>query len=300
MLNTYCVRCSAINHIGEQNCVGCGANLTMQPDFATHDDARDWHRQADGWQHDSREWQPFNDPRRPLPGIGQFSVGDVLSTTLKLFIKNLWLITKIVFLVVTPFEVFKALSLSNPTEQWQPAAAVLLNWLCGLLIAPALVYALMKILETGVKPGVNESFRWGLTKIWPLGLCAAIAAVLQGLGYIFCIIPGIIVSLTFAVVYPVAILEKRSAADVLRRSSELTRGFRWEIFGAEILLGLLGLVVIIPASLIIVNANSTPLAIVASIFKDVMQQAITVLSLVIYLSLLRTARQGHSTLQLTN
>jgi hypothetical protein len=98
----------------------------------------------------------------------------------------------------------------------------------------------------------------------------------------------------------VAILEKRSAADVLRRSSQLTRGFRSEIFGAEILLGLLGLVVIIPASLIIINANSTPLAIVASIFKDVMQQAITVLSLVIYLSLLRTARQGHSTLQLTN
>jgi hypothetical protein len=276
MLNTFCVECGAVNHIGEQNCVGCGAHLAPQPAFET------------------REWQPFTDPRKALPGIGPFNISHVLPLTLKLFTRHIWLITKIVFLVVTPFEVFKALSLSNPREEWQPPVALLLGWVCNLLIAPALIYAFMKILETGVTPGVNESFRWGLGKVGRLGLCAAMAALLQGLGYIFCIIPGIIVSLTFAVVYPVAILEHESGAEVLSRSSQLTRGFRLEILGTEILLGLLGLLLMIPATLIVTQADSVPLVIVASICKDVLVQAMTVLSLVIYLSLVRTPRHGHS------
>lgn len=290
MLNTYCVRCGAVNYIGEENCVGCGANLASQPAFATRDEPP--------------EWQPSTDPQRPLRGISRFSVGHVLGVTLSLFTKNLWLITKIVFLVVAPFEVFKALSLSDVSDDWQRISAFLLSWLCSLLIAPALIYALMKILETGTKPGVNECFRWGLTRIWRLAICAAISAVLQGVGYIFCIIPGIIVALTLAVVYPVAILERGSVADVLRRSSQLTRGFRWDIFGVECSLGLLGLVVIVPAGFVIANAIP-PVAILASVFTDIMKEAITVLSLVLYLTLLRTPRQatpthGHSMLPLTN
>jgi hypothetical protein len=286
MLNTYCVNCGAVNHIGEQNCVGCGVNLAIQPDFATPDEPR--------------EWQPFANPNRPLPEIRSFSVGHVFSTTLKLFLGNLWLITKLVFLVFAPFEIFKVLSLSDVTDNSQRLWALPLGWLCNLLIAPALVYALMKVLETDRQPGVNESFRWGLTKLWRLAICAAISAVLQGLGYIFFVIPGIIISLTLVVVYPVAILEKGSPADVLRRSSQLTRGFRWEILGVEIVFGLLGLVTVFPVSFIVANPYSPSLAVTASIFTDILKQALTVMSLVMYLTLLRTPRQGHSMLSLTN
>ena len=287
MLNTYCVKCGAVNYIGEENCIGCGANLAIQPDFATRDEPR--------------EWQPFADPARPLPGIRSFSTGHAVSTTLKLFLGNLWLIAKLVFLVVAPFEIFKVLSLSGATDDLQRWWAFLLGWLCNLLIAPALVYALMKILETDTTPGVNESVRWGLPKLWRLAICAAIASVLQGLGYLLCIIPGIIVSLALVVVYPVAILEKGSPADVLRRSSELTRGFRWEILGVHIVLGLLGLAIVFPVGLM--AADSPPaLAIVANIFTDIIEQGLTVLSLVMYLTLLRIPRQGqgHSILRLTN
>ena len=292
MLDTYCVRCGAVNHIGEENCVGCGANLAIQPTFATHP-AFPTHQAP-------REWQPFTDPQRPLPGIRGFTVGHVLSLTLRLFAKNIWLITKIVFLIVTPFEIFKALSLSDASDDWQRMWALLLGWLCNLLIAPALVYALMKVLETATTPRVNESFRWGLSKLGRLAICAAISSVLQGLGYLFCIIPGIIVSLTLAVVYPVAILEKGSIADVLRRSSQLTRGFRIRILGASIVLGLLGLALIVPAGVVIANATSSPLAITASIFMDIIKQALTVMSLVMYLTLVQTPRQGRSMFPLPN
>lgn len=75
MLNTYCVRCGAVNHIGEENCVGCGANLTIQPAFATRDEPRGW--------------QPFTDRQRPLRGIGIAALVTVLGVTLSLFTKNL-------------------------------------------------------------------------------------------------------------------------------------------------------------------------------------------------------------------
>ena len=295
MPNTYCVQCGAVNQIGIQNCIGCGAYLAAQPTYAASGDPGEW------LPADSRDWEPLPDPQTAFKGIRSFSVGHVLGSTLRIYTKHLWLTTKIVFLVVTPFEIFKVMSLAHAPQDWQTISITwLLGIMCNVLIAPALVYALMKNLETGAVPGVNESFRWGLTKIGQLAVCAVISWVLQFVGYLLCIIPGIILSLTLAVVYPVAILEKESPVDVLWRSSELTRGHRWEILGVGIVLGLLVLAVIGPASLLLGNVNSVPLTVFASIVKDIAEQAFTVLSLVMYLTLIRTPTQGYTTLNLTN
>lgn len=286
MPNIYCVQCGAVNQIGYQYCVGCGSYLADQPPGE-----------------ESREWQPLRDPNKPLPEIPTFSVGDVLALTLRHFTRRLWLITKIVFLVVAPFEVFKILTLDQAQQDWQTiSVALLLGAMCKVLIAPALIYALMKILETGAAPGVNESFRWGLSKLPRLAACAAFAYVLQTVGYMLCIIPGIIVSLSLALVYPVAVLEKGSLNDVLRRSKELTRGHRWEILGAQIVMGLLVLAASAPAALLIAYME-TPrmeLLVVPAIVKDIAEQANTVLALMMYLTLIRTPAQGNSMLSLTN
>ena len=293
MLNSYCFQCRTVNQIGDENCAGCGAYLpSPRPNAAAPDD---WPPAG------ARDWEPFRDRRTALRGIRSFSIGHVLGTTLRTYLKHLWLFTKIIFLVVAPFEIFKVMSLAQGPPDWQTISlTLLLGGMCNILIAPALIYALMKIFETGAVPGVNESFRWGLTKIGRLGVCVAVSWVLQALGYMLCIIPGIIVSLTLALVYPVAILEKQSTEDVLRRSSTLTRGYRWEILGAEIVLGLLMLAVSGPVSLLIANSNSAPLAVFAAIVKDIAEQAFTVLSLVMYLSLVRTPRRGNSILSITS
>ena len=247
------------------------------------------------------EWQPYLAPHAPLAEIRPFTVGHVLSLTLRLFGTHLWLITKIVFLVVTPVEILKVMSLTPLPHDWQTTwLPLLMSLIFNVLIAPALIYAVMKDLETGFAPGVNESFRWGLTRIGRLAVCAAISWVLQGLGYMLCFIPGIIVSMSLALVYPVAILEKGSLADVFRRSNELTRGYRWEIFGAEGVLGVLILIVTAPAAFLLGNAGSVGLSIFVAVLKDIAEQAATVLSLMLYLTLLRTPRQGSSMLHLTN
>jgi hypothetical protein len=288
MSDTYCAQCQTVNEIGYQYCVGCSSYLAAQP---TYDASAD-----------SSEWQPFSDPNKPLPGISTFDVSHVLALTLRNFTKRLWLITKIVFLVVAPFEIFKIMSLDQAQQDWQTIwIGLLLGAMCNVLIAPALIYALMKILETGVAPGVNESFRWGLSKLGRLAVCAACAYVLQTVGYMLCIIPGIIVSLSLALVYPVAILEKGSLNDVLRRSKQLTQGHRWEILGAQIVMGLLILVVSGPAVLLMagIEPPRMELLVFPAIVKDIAEQANTVLSLMMYLTLIRTPRQGNSTLSFT-
>jgi hypothetical protein len=251
-------------------------------------------------QQQTLEWQPFRDPHRALAGIRSFGVIHVVGKTLSLFGRHLWLITRIVFLVVAPFEIVKELSLAQAIDWQTRVVTLLLGAVCQVLIAPALIYALMKILETGNAPGVNESFRWGLTKLWQLGVCAAISWVLQALGYMLCIIPGIIVSMTLVLVYPVAILENGSPEMVLKRSSQLTRGYRFEILLAEIVLGSIALVLALGASVLTGDANSAPLDISVAIVTDILEQAFTVLSLVMYLTLLRTPRQGHLILPFTN
>jgi hypothetical protein len=88
--------------------------------------------------------------------------GDILGPTLKLFFGNLWLITKIVIVIVAPFEVLRILNLENFPDSWQlTVGVILLDHVCKVLIAPALIYALMKVMQTGVAPGINESYRWG-------------------------------------------------------------------------------------------------------------------------------------------
>jgi len=292
MLNTYCAGCGAVNQIGDNLCVACGANLAVQPAFATATGARDWPQHATGWPQQAPEWQPLRDPSRPLPGINSFGIVHVIAASMRLFARHLWLITRIVFVVVAPFEIVRELTFSWAVDWQTKLLTLLLGALCHVLIAPALVYALMKFLETGKAPGLNESFRWGLTKIWPLAVCAAISWVLQAAGYMLCIVPGIIVSMTLALVFPVAILENGSPAMVLKRSSQLTRGHRFEILLAEMVFGLMALVLLLLVTAVTVNTEATVLNIFVAILTDIFEQAFTVLSLVLYLTLLRTPQQG--------
>jgi hypothetical protein len=299
MPDTYCVQCGAVNQPGYQYCVGCGSYLGAQSISATPAAPGAWTTA------EPREWQPFRNPLMALRGIRSFTVGHVLALTLRNLGEHLWLIAKLVFLVVAPFEIFKVMTLAQAPPNWQTTSiTLLLSATCNVLIAPALIYALMKNLETGVAPGVNESFRWGLTKIGRLAVCAAISGVLQLLGYALCVIPGIIVKLSLVLVYPLAVLEKGSPEDVLKRSSQLTRGHRWEILGAEIVLGLLALAVSGPANLLIANIKDAPqameLMVFLAIIKDIAEQGTTVLSLMMYLTLVKNPRRGNSILSLTN
>lgn len=282
MTNIKCIRCGTINVDTAQICKVCEIelNLPLSRPLVSHS-----HQTSAGWQSGRIRLTA-------TPLIGPFhEVGDVLGPTFRLFTKNLWLITKLTFVIVAPFEIFKTLSIGDFDSDWQIITGTfVLDLLCKVLIAPALIYALMQVMETGIAPGVNESYRWGVSKLGKLLVCAIMAGLLQAFGFTLCIVPGIIVGLALALVYPLAILENGSPIEILRRSAELTKGHRGKIFGATLVIWLLLLVVSLPgqgvvAYLAINSEENWPFQAAVAIFVDVIEQVATVLSLVIYLSI---------------
>lgn len=275
-----CTQCGTVHAVSDEVCRICGAELRPLLSEAEASSPRVY----------SSAIPPFTSP------------GDAIGPTFRLFTKNFWLITKIVFVIVAPFEVFSVLSARQLTMDWQLTFGLLvLRLMCNILVAPALFYALMKVIETGSAPGVNEAYRWGLGKIPKLVLAAVISWILTALGFVLLIIPGLIVSIALILVYPVSVFEQGSATDALRRSFQLTKGHRWNIFAASIAVGLavgaVSLIVTIALSILVLNPALWPLAIVGQIVTTIFGEASTVLALVLYLGILRTLESGASVIE---
>src|SRR5690349_6075013 len=191
MTNATCIQCGTVNLVADESCTVCGSDL--RPEIS----------EADRAAH--RAWDPnprfFTDDIPPFTGAS-----DGIGPTFHLFRKNFWLITKIVFVIVAPFEIFKVLSLRQGAFDWQlPFGLFVMQLVCNFLVVPALFYALLKVMQTGNAPSINEAYRWSLSKLPKLALAAVASWLLTMLGFALLIIPGIILSLAFTVVYPVAV-----------------------------------------------------------------------------------------------
>jgi hypothetical protein len=278
MTNVKCIRCGTLNLSSAQICKVCEIELNpVRPPVAQP--GRFVFQPAVRWEPPNTvpttTIRPFND------------VGDVLGPTLGLIKSNFWLITKIVVVIVAPFEIFKALNIERLGRDEQLLIGVfLLDILCRILIAPALIYSLMQVMQTGIAPGLNEAYRWGYSKLGKLALCVVLASILEGIGVLLCIIPGIILFVALILVEPIAVLEKDSVLGILRKSAELTRGHRLKIFGASIVIWILiGLFSVPEWATQSVAPHFWPVHALAAIFSDIAEQSSIVFSLVTYLSI---------------
>lgn len=225
-------------------------------------------------------------------------VGDVLKPTFRLFTDNFWFITKLVIVVVTPLELLKVLSVGSESNWQFQVGTFLLQLMSNVLIAPALIFGLMKVMQTGATPGVNQCYRWGIGKVGKLALAVILTWFLAGIGYLLCVIPGIIVSVMLALVYPLAVLEQGAAVDALSDSKELTKGHRWKILGAGIVVFGLVFAANWTISSVAMFFAAEYFALwpipLAAIFGEILNQLPTILSLVIYLSIRRTLEAKHA------
>ena len=83
-----------------------------------------------------------------------------------------------------------------------------------------------------------ESFSVGLSRFLPVIGIAFVQGFLIALGMILLIVPGLILYTMWFVGLPACVVERLGPWASLRRSRELTKGYRWKVFG----LGLLVLV----------------------------------------------------------
>jgi uncharacterized membrane protein len=291
MTTTTCSNCGQIVLISEEICPRCGSDLTPVVNPVEADQPQPIRYPSEPYSRFHQEGAPaFHGVRvEPLTGAGT-----VIGPALSLFIGNIWFITKLVFVVFAPLEIFKVLQFGQQQNSWQAAAGVGLLTLVGnALIAPSLTYGIFTKMRTGVTPGLNECYRWGLGKLLTLTVSTFISMVLVFFGMIALIVPGIILILGFELIYPIATLENLGPVETLKRSWHLTKGHKGTIFLALFCMALIASLVQLPVGGISVamafNAiHFWPLDVVLAMLVDIANQITTVLSLVIYLSILQT------------
>ena len=117
---------------------------------------------------------------------------------------------------------------------------VVVGTFLGTLVLAVIVCGALQTMR-GRSFNVREALGRGIARLWPiLGLGSLLALGLT-LGLLFLIVPSFVLGVRWAVAAPVCVVEGYDAITSLRRSAELTNGFRWKIFGIGMLVLVSGL-----------------------------------------------------------
>lgn len=95
----------------------------------------------------------------------------------------------------------------------------------------------------GKKTELGDAFGVGLRMFFPLLGLGIVASIAIGIGFILLIVPGLILTVLWSVAAPAVVVEKRGVFEALQRSRDLTRGYRWPVFGLVVIYILLSWIV---------------------------------------------------------
>src|SRR4051812_48502989 len=163
----------------------------------------------------------------PAGGAASFSVGDAISYGWNAYWKNVGPLLIITIVIVAVHLVLSILGSVTGSVALQ-LVFTLIGWIVGFILAMGLIRCTLAVVK-GQTPEVSMLFETP-------GLGSYIlASILFGLmlfvGFILCIIPGIIVAIIF-MFYGFLIVENPSLGptDALKRSQEITKGRIGELF----------------------------------------------------------------------
>jgi hypothetical protein len=172
---------------------------------------------------------------------------DLVKAAVYIYFKYFWAIFPICLAALLPLHVLGDLSLlmlksedmlESENAEFITIMVFLSQMLIQLLIFPFLTGITTAIIHEICK-GSKPSFRYGVAiavqKFWPLLAVSLRAGIYIGLASIALIIPGLYLIIRWYLVNSIVVAEGVRSADALKRSSELTRGYRWRILGMVLL-----------------------------------------------------------------
>ncbi len=184
-------------------------------------------------------------------------IGEILDKTLELFkkdFKKYYIITFIgylPFLLLTVTAAVATIFFSRPRQSQDfPVGLV-----AGIIITVIPAVIGIMVMQGGLtkacadslfnrKSSIRECLRFGLKKAFPFFVTIFLLGLATLCGYLLLIIPGLMLTVWFALAAPVTFLEDSGYAGALGRSRRLVRGYFWRTLGFVIVLGLLGFALI--------------------------------------------------------
>ncbi len=172
--------------------------------------------------------------------MGSISAGSILGRSFAIWMRNFVPFTMLSLVVYSPMIIWALVILLSADTGFESIK------IFGYVMIPAMM--LLQLIATGAMTfGVFEQMRGtpasigrclivGLSRLLPIigvGLLSGLAIL--G-GFILVIVPGIMIMCALWVAVPVAVVERPGVGASLARSSALTKGHRWSIFGVAFLL----------------------------------------------------------------
>jgi hypothetical protein len=220
------------------------------------------------------------------PGAFEWDVGSAIGTTFSIVFGNFISFIGLALLIGVP----SLLMTLAGTNEFLP---LVVDLVLGQVVTITLIYGTVQSLR-GNKVGITEALSQGLGRL-PAALGVAL---LSGLGIVIglflLVIPGLYLATLWAVAVPVVVIERAGVGGSFSRSSELTDGRRWRVFGALLVMGIITVV-----TTSIVNAatggasgeGQTPVVVLQWAVAAITQAFMSTLSGVLY-TFLRRDKEG--------
>jgi hypothetical protein len=177
-------------------------------------------------------------PGAPAGGVA-FNVGDAISYGWTKYWQN---VGPLVVITLVIFAVQLVISIVSSSTDSSVGRLILqiISFLVGIILAMGLIRAALAVCE-GRKPEVAM-----LTQTDGF-FNYLIASILFGIGFVIGIVLLIVPGIIFAVVffyfgYAIVQQPELGAVDAMKRSADITRGYRWPLFGLALLLVLINIV----------------------------------------------------------
>jgi hypothetical protein len=176
---------------------------------------------------------------------GDLRVGNVLSRAFEICGANFVLFGAVMLVVSLPTLIF---TLQAPLAEvsWTSGIYYGLETVLGIFLntigeAVILFGAFQYLRGQPVVPG--EALQRSLARFFPIVGFAILYTIALVAGFILLVVPGIIWFVMWTVALPACVVEGLGPGECMQRSAELTKGYRWKIFGIMILLWIISAIV---------------------------------------------------------
>ena len=186
--------------------------------------------------------------------MGPVTVGSLIQRSLVVFRAGFFPFASLAFIFYFPVALLR---LVTPAPEPTPAdlfsaSNVGLFLLAHVLLIPiataAIVYGVFEGLR-GRSATISQCISVATSRWMPILGLAILTVITVGLGFLLFIIPGIVLTYGLFVAGPVLIVEKLDPISAMRRSWQLTDGYKQSLFLLALIIGILQLAATLPLTL---------------------------------------------------
>lgn len=190
--------------------------------------------------------------------IGSMSVGDILDRALKVllarlpvfYVVNLVALSPMLLWMIVRPALFSGAQAPATPEQFQAQLPSLMliggaTFLAAIVLSQIANAATLHVIAQEFADrhvGIGEALSFALQRFVPLFGASMLAGLAIGIGFMLCIVPGVIFVSWYLLVAQIVVVEGLSGTAALNRSKQLTEGYRNRVWTLIILLFVFGLV----------------------------------------------------------